>query len=377
MAIYEKDLPVASSVASNDYVRVVTNDGNSKMALASLISGGITVDSALDSSSTNPVENQAIYTALADKADSSDVPTVVSDLPNDAGYITDAGVTSFNGSTGAVTYSAPVTSVNGSTGAVTISVPTKTSDLDNDSGFVTDAGVTSVNGSTGAVTLKTINSESLIGSGDISISGSGDTVTYTATVASGTELGKININGTDNSVYAPTIPSNVSSFTNDAGYVTDAGVTSFNGSTGAVTYSAPVTSVNGSTGNVTVTVPTKTSDLDNDSGFITSYTETDPVFTASDAYGITSSDISNWNGKASKTSTTATLTSAGWSSLTQTVSVTGVTASNDVIISPDTSSRDEYISSGVWCASQGSGTLTFTCETDPTSNLTVNVLILT
>lgn len=42
-------------------------------------------------------------------------------------------------------------------------------------------------------------------------------------------------------------------------------------------------------------IPTKTSDLNNDSGFIN--TETDPVFTASDAYGITSSDISNWNGK--------------------------------------------------------------------------------
>lgn len=37
----------------------------------------------------------------------------------------------------------------------------------------------------------------------------------------------------------------------------------------AVEYHAPVTSVNGSTGNVTVTVPTKTSDLNNDSGFIT------------------------------------------------------------------------------------------------------------
>ncbi len=43
---------------------------------------------------------------------------------NQSGYITDAGVTSFNGSTGAVTYTAPVTSVNGNTGAVTVSVPT-------------------------------------------------------------------------------------------------------------------------------------------------------------------------------------------------------------------------------------------------------------
>ena len=74
-----------------------------------------------------------------------------------------------------------------------------------------------------------------------------------------------------------------------------------------------------------IVVPTKTSDLTNDSGFITnssiptslssftddlgsnpththsqyltSYTETDPVFTASAAHGITSSNISTWNGK--------------------------------------------------------------------------------
>lgn len=45
-------------------------------------------------------------------------------------------------------------------------------------------------------------------------------------------------------------------------------------------------------------IPSKTSDLTNDSGFITGYTETDPVFTASAAHGISSSDITNWNAKA-------------------------------------------------------------------------------
>lgn len=44
-------------------------------------------------------------------------------------------------------------------------------------------------------------------------------------------------------------------------------------------------------------VPAKTSQLVNDSGFISSYTETDPVFKASVAYGIKTTDISNWNGK--------------------------------------------------------------------------------
>lgn len=47
----------------------------------------------------------------------------------------------------------------------------------------------------------------------------------------------------------------------------------------------------------TTAVPSKTSDLINDAGFLTSYTETDPVFTASAAYGITSNKIAEWDGK--------------------------------------------------------------------------------
>lgn len=104
---------------------------------------------------------------------------------NTAGYISgglrvgepvtiNPGVTTFNGQTGDVTYTAPVTSVNGQTGAVTVTVPSKTSDLTNDSGFITNsslptktsdltndsgfitaatAPVTSVNGKTGAVSI--------------------------------------------------------------------------------------------------------------------------------------------------------------------------------------------------------------------------------
>jgi hypothetical protein len=44
-------------------------------------------------------------------------------------------------------------------------------------------------------------------------------------------------------------------------------------------------------------IPTKTSDLTNDSGYITGYTETDPVFSASAASSISSSDITSWNNK--------------------------------------------------------------------------------
>lgn len=45
----------------------------------------------------------------------------------------------------------------------------------------------------------------------------------------------------------------------------------------------------------TIVIPTKTSDLINDSGFISN--EADPVFTSSPAHGITATDITNWNNK--------------------------------------------------------------------------------
>ena len=61
------------------------------------------------------------------------------------------------------------------------------------------------------------------------------------------------VNGQDGDVTI-TVPTKTSDLTNDSGFLT----------------SAPVTSVNGQTGAVTVTVPTKTSDLTNDSGYITS-----------------------------------------------------------------------------------------------------------
>ena len=136
-------------------------------------------------------------------------------------------------------------------------IPTDTSDLTNGAGFITSesdpvfsaseaAGITSTdianwNAKQAALVsgtnIKTINNESILGSGNIVIQGGGVT--------------DVTQNGT--SVLDGTVAK--------------------------------------------VTVPTKVSDLNNDSGFLTS--ESDPVFTASVAHGITSTDITNWNDKLS------------------------------------------------------------------------------
>ena len=73
---------------------------------------------------------------------------------------------------------------------------------------------------------------------------------------------------------------------------------------------------------------------------------------------------------------TVTLTSAWWSSKSQTVSATGVTASNTVIVSPAPANINDYASNSVYCESQGSWTLTFKCNTVPDGDISVNVLIL-
>ena len=78
-----------------------------------------------------------------------------------------------------------------------------------------------------------------------------------------------------------------------------------------------------------------------------------------------------------KSRITVTLTASSWSSNQQNFTASGVTADNDVIVSPASSSHDSYCESGVRCTGQTSNGLTFTCTDKPSSNLSVNVLILT
>lgn len=75
-------------------------------------------------------------------------------------------------------------------------------------------------------------------------------------------------------------------------------------------------------------------------------------------------------------STMPTLAVADWSNNTQTVNVTGVTATNTVFVSPAPASAADYASAGIVCTAQGAGTLTFTCTTTPTNAITVNVVCL-
>lgn len=80
----------------------------------------------------------------------------------------------------------------------------------------------------------------------------------------------------------------------------------------------------------------------------------------------------------SPTSVAITLTTSGWSSNTKTVTVSGVSASETAQLitpTPAIASQSAYYEAGIMCTGQAANSLTFTCQTVPTSNLTVYVVI--
>lgn len=82
------------------------------------------------------------------------------------------------------------------------------------------------------------------------------------------------------------------------------------------------------------------------------------------------------DGQGTQETAAVTLTAAGWSSGSQTVLVTNVTAANTVLVSPAPAGYSDYCDAGIVCTAQAAGTLTFTCSDAPASDIVVNVLIL-
>ena len=230
-----------------------------------------------------------------------------------------------------------------------ITVPTKLSELTNDEGFINSGQAqtqidNAVNGKQDTLVsgenIKTINNQSLLGSGNIEIQGGGET--YSAGEGIGIDADNIiSVTGNyetiveitqaeydaltsygKNTTYvitdAPAV--NLSAYTPTSGFstingnvITDGGNIVIEGGSGS-DYSAGtniditnhIISVTG------ITIPTSNTAFTNDAGYVnsgevetqitskgylTGYTETDPVFQASAASGITEQNITNWNNK--------------------------------------------------------------------------------
>ena len=80
--------------------------------------------------------------------------------------------------------------------------------------------------------------------------------------------------------------------------------------------------------------------------------------------------------RANVTKVSGSLTVAGWSSNSQSVTVSGVTTSNDIFVSPAPGSAAAWAAAGIVCTAQAANSLTFTCLKTPTAALSFNVLIM-
>lgn len=75
---------------------------------------------------------------------------------------------------------------------------------------------------------------------------------------------------------------------------------------------------------------------------------------------------------------TITLTTSGWSSNTQTVTVNGVLADETKQLiqpMPAVASQAAYMSAGIYCSGQAANSLTFTCSETPTEDIALYIVI--
>jgi hypothetical protein len=213
---------VTGTAVEGDTQLVITTSGD--------LSGGGTITlgtgGTLDISYTGPV-NVSAFTNDSGYITSSAIPTNVSAFTNDSGYITSSAiptnVSAFTNDSGYITSSAIPTNVSelsNDSGYITSSaIPTNVSSFTNDSGYLTSFTETDPTVPTHVKNITTVNINSwnsANGWGDHAVENYiKDIVSFsTSDLAEGA-----NLYHTDARVDAR-IPTNVSAFTNDAGYIT-------------------------------------------------------------------------------------------------------------------------------------------------------------
>lgn len=67
---------------------------------------------------------------------------------------------------------------------------------------------------------------------------------------------------------------------------------------------------------------------------------------------------------------------AGWSSDTQTVTVSGVTSTSILVVTASPTSFEQYADFGVYASAQSTNSVTFNCVTTPTVALTANIMYI-
>ena len=200
------------SVINNDVNDKITNLQNNKAD----ITGTVSISKFNEHVDNQTIIDHDIKTQILDlqnnKADKTELPDVSIYNPTD-NFKTINGESIIGQGNINIQSGGDVTSVNGKTGDVVIDIPTNVSQLNNDAGYLTEhqdlsnyATKTELSEYNKTNNFKTVNNQSIIGTGNINIQGGSSAVT--------------SVNGKTGDVVID-IPTNVSQLNNDAGYLTE------------------------------------------------------------------------------------------------------------------------------------------------------------
>ena len=203
--------PTATVTKSGDTATITITDKNGTTT-AQIKDGSdatVTVDSALSSTSENPVQNKVINSALNAKADSSDIPTKTSDLTNDGSdsmstYVEadELATVAISGDYNDLSNKPTTPTVNDATitiqrnsatvdsftvnasqnKSINIVVPTKTSDLTNDSGFITSADLPTIDSTLSTSSTNAVENQAIANALDLKYDKAGGEITGNAKV---------------------------------------------------------------------------------------------------------------------------------------------------------------------------------------------------
>ena len=295
----------------------IVGSGNIEIQGGGSGGGSITVDSELSADSTNPVQNRVV-TAEFQKVNAAvstvngSIPKRTSQLTNDSGYITEHQSLADYYTKEQTNSLIPVrtSQLTNDSGYITEHqsladyytkeqtnnlIPTRVSQLTNDSDYINgadcdnridhkmpvnvsqlanDAGYLDRDDLNGS--FKTINGESIVGSGDIAVTAGGS-------IAVDAELSADSTNPVQNKVItgrinelAAGIPTKTSQLDNDSGYLTE-----HQSLENYYTKEQTDSSINA----VKTAIPTKTSQLTNDSGYLTEHQSLADYYTKSQVDG--------------------------------------------------------------------------------------------
>lgn len=239
----------AKTPSKPSYTLDEVNDGStrklSNYELKSNLKEGAYVDvdeTSMTSSSTNLPTGKAVasYISSLSYITASDIPTNVSDFTNDAGYITSASLPTVNNSTITIKVNSDALGDTFTTNASS----NKTINL----GLSAVAISGSYTDLSDKPTIPTVNNATLTIKKNTSDTGTTFTANASSDVVANLGLHTVATSGSYTDLSSkPTIPTSTSNLTNDSGFITSSDI------------------------------PTNVSSFTNDAGYLTSYTETDPT----------------------------------------------------------------------------------------------------